>query len=72
MGILVFGLSHLLGTGMLTEELLLTRVWHKAETKADQEGHLWFNKACASERVATVIQDPRKAQGPDEAVGQEE
>ena len=28
----------------------------------DQEGHLWFNKACASERVATVIQDPRKAQ----------
>ena len=62
MGILVFGLSHLLGTDMVTEELLLTRVWHKAETKVDQEGHLWFNKACASERVATVIQDPRKAQ----------
>ena len=41
---------------------MLTRVWHKAETKVDQEGHLWFNKACAPERVATVIQDPGKAQ----------
>ena len=47
---------------MVTEEFVLTRVWHKAETKVDQEGHLWFNKACAPERVATVIQDPRKAQ----------
>ena len=62
LGILVFGLSHLLGTDMGTEEFVLTRVWHKAETKVDQEGHLWFNKACAPERVATVIQDPRKAQ----------
>ena len=62
LGILVFGLAHLLETDMVTDELLLTRVWHKAETKVDQEGHLWFNKACASERVATVIQDPRKAQ----------
>ena len=47
---------------MVTEDFLLTRVWHKAETKVDQEGHLWFNKACAPERVAAVIQDPRKAQ----------
>ena len=62
LGILVFGLAHLLETDMVTEELLLTRVWHKAETKVDQEGHLWFNKACAPERVATVIQDPGKAQ----------
>ena len=62
LGILVFGLAHLLGTDMVTEDLLLTRVWHKAETKVDQEGNFWFNKACPSERVATVIQDPRKAQ----------
>ena len=62
LGILVFGLAHLLQPDMGTSEFLLTRVWHKAETKVDQEGHLWFNKACPSERVATVIQDPRKAQ----------
>ena len=62
LGILVFGLAHLLGTDMVTEYLLVTRVWHKAETKVDKEGNFWFNKACPSERVATVIQDSRKAQ----------
>ena len=40
----------------------MTRVWHKAETKVDEEGNFWFHKACPSERVATVIQDSRKAQ----------
>ena len=69
LGILVFGLAHLLGTDMVPEDFLLTRVWHKAETKVDPEGNFWFNKACPSEMVATVVQDPRK--GPDEAVEQE-
>ena len=61
LGILVFGLAHLLATDLVADKFLLTRVWHKAETRVDQEGDFWFNKACASERVATVIKDPSTA-----------
>ena len=47
---------------MVAHKFLLTRVWHKAETRVDQDGDFWFNKVCASERVAAVIKDPIKAQ----------
>ena len=40
----------------------LTTIAHKTEIKEDH-GQLWFNKACASSRLATCILDPARARG---------
>ncbi len=40
----------------------LTTIAHKTEIKEDH-GALWFNKSCASSRLATCILDPARARG---------
>ena len=70
LGILVFGLSHLLGTDMGTEEFVLTRVWHKAETKVDHDGELLVQQGVPVREGRDG--HPRSPEGPDEAVEQEE
>ena len=42
------------------KECELTTIAHKQEIKEDH-GALWFNKACASSRLATCILDPTRA-----------
>ena len=45
----------------LVEKARLGRVLHKMHIK-EEEGELWFNKGCSSDRIATVIRADGKNQ----------
>ena len=61
LGVVVWNLSRVVFPKKL-EGCDLTTIAHKMEIKEDH-GALWFNKACASSRLATCILDPARARG---------
>ena len=62
LGVVVWRLAKAVFPEKLEAECLLTTIRHKMEIKEDH-GALWFNKACASERLATCILNPNLARG---------
>eukprot|EP00974_Lingulodinium_polyedra_P093249 9031920-Lingulodinium_polyedra.AAC.1 len=55
LGVLVLVIADKLQPNLITPEWAIRKMMHKAELRLDEEGELWFNKACQSNRTATAI-----------------